>query len=176
MQKLIYYVAASLDGFIAREDGDFSEFVMDDEIVAHFMQSLELFGSVLMGRKTYEVGLAVGKTNPYPVLKSYVFSHSLSPEAYPEVEIIHSELESAIRRIKESAKKPIWLCGGGKLAGQLSNAGLIDELWIKLNPIVLGKGIPLFDGGAMSDSFTLTEQQVLESGVVMLKYQLAGSR
>ncbi|MEL6824412.1 MAG: dihydrofolate reductase, partial [Calditrichota bacterium] len=116
MQKLIYYVAASLDGFIAREDGSFSDFVMDDEIVAHFMESLEQFSSVLMGRKTYEIGLAEGKTNPYPMLESYVVSRSLDQETYPEVNLISSNIEDAVEKIKTTAKNPIWLCGGGKLA------------------------------------------------------------
>ena len=176
MQKLIYYVAASLDGFIAREDGSFSDFVMDDEIVAHFMASLEQFGAVLMGRKTYEIGLAEGKTNPYPMLESHVVSRSLKAESYPAVNTIASDIEDAVVNIKATAKKPVWLCGGGELAGKLNEIGLIDEVWIKLNPIVLGKGIPLFGGRGIPGFLTLTDQQVLKSGVVVLKYKAVGSR
>lgn len=171
MQKLIYYVAASLDGFIAGEDGSFSDFIMDDEIVAHFMESLEQFGAVLMGRKTYEVGLAEGKTNPYPMLESHVVSRSMEQKDYPEVNIMASNIEETVRKIKASAEKPVWLCGGGEIAGQLCNDGLIDEIWIKLNPIVLGKGIALFGGRTIPGGLALMDQQVLKSGVVVLKYK-----
>jgi len=173
MQKLIYYVAVSLDGFIAREDGSFSDFIMDDEIVAHFMESLEQFGAVLMGRKTYQLGLAEGKTNPYPMLESHVITRSLKAEAYPDVNIITSNIKDAVREVKESAEKPVWLCGGGELAGELSDAGLIDEVWLKLNPIVLGRGIALFANRAITGGLALRDQQVLKSGVVILKYKAA---
>ena len=57
MQKLTYYVASTLDGFIAREDGSFSDFPFDEELIADFFATIETFGTVLMGRKTYDVGL-----------------------------------------------------------------------------------------------------------------------
>ncbi|MEG4202061.1 hypothetical protein [Microcoleus sp. Pol12A5] len=100
MRKLKYYVACTVDGFIAREDGSFDCFPMEGEhftdlfdsfpetIPAHLQEALGIpaenkqFDAVLMGRKTYEVGLDVGVTNPYPSLKQYVFSRTM--EASPD--------------------------------------------------------------------------------------------
>lgn len=95
MRKLKYYVACTVDGFIAREDGSFDCFPMAGEhfadlfdsfpetFPAHFQEAQGIraenkqFDAVLMGRKTYEVGLNVGVTNPYPTLKQYVFSRAM---------------------------------------------------------------------------------------------------
>ena len=76
MRELIYYVATSLDGFIARKDGSFDDFDWD-EVVSDFLSDLENFGTVLMGRKTYEVGLREGKTSPYPNMRQILFSRTM---------------------------------------------------------------------------------------------------
>ena len=77
MRKLKYYMACSVDGFIAHEDGSFDGFLTEGEAIADYFESLDQFGAVLMGRKTYEVGLKEGKTDPYPHLESYLFSRSM---------------------------------------------------------------------------------------------------
>ena len=74
MRGITYYVASSLDGFIAHEDGSFDGFAWDDEVVSDFLADLKSFETVLMGRKTYEVGLKEGKTSPYPAMRQVLFS------------------------------------------------------------------------------------------------------
>lgn len=160
MRDLYYYVAVSLDGFIAEPDGSFDKFVWDDEFVKDFFAAQKQFDTVLMGRKTYEVGLNQGVTNPYPHLKSYVISSTLTLESNAEVEVISSDVISFVEALKKQDGKPIWLCGGGNLAGQLMENGLIDRLTLKVNPIFLGKGIPLF--GEYKESAALTLENVKE--------------
>ncbi len=172
MRKLKYYVACTLDGFIAHPDGSFEGFPWDDEVVADFFASYDWFDTVLMGRKTYEVGLAAGKTNPYPTLDSFVFSRSMLQNPDPEVTLVSENAVKVVQALKEKPGKPIWLCGGADLASTLFKAGLIDELIIKLNPVLFGAGIPLFAEPTPLTALELTEHKVYGIGTVLLHYRL----
>ena len=165
MRDLIYYVAVSIDGYIAEADGSFGRFVWDDEVVADFFASYNWFDTVIMGRKTYDVALQQGITDPYPNLKGFVYSKTLTSDPDPNVTLVKGDVREHVIAMKKEAGKPIWLCGGGDLAGQLLDAQLIDQVIIKLNPIILGGGIPLF---ANSDKFArlqLTEIKEYACGI-----------
>jgi len=143
MRKITYYVATSLDGFIAGADGSFDVFVHDEELIADFFATLKRdYGAVVMGRATYEVGLAAGVINPYPWLDTYVVSRSMAASPDEAVTVIRDL--TPIAELRQSDGAPIWLCGGGELASAMMERGLIDHLCLKVNPIVLGQGIPLF--------------------------------
>jgi dihydrofolate reductase len=98
MRKLKYYVACSVDGFITRKDGSFNDFVFEGEVVNDYIESFKLFDIVLMGRKTYEVGLKEGKTNPYPMMKSYVFSRSMKQSPDEQVEQVFGKCDRPSRK------------------------------------------------------------------------------
>ena len=136
-RKLTYYVACTVDRFIAREDGSFDCFPMEGE---HFADLFELFpetipghlrdilgvkgqnqrfDAVLMGRKTYEVGLNVGVTNPYPSLKQYVVSRSMKSSPDENVELVSGDVISFVQELKKESGRDIWLCGGAELASTL---------------------------------------------------------
>lgn len=174
MRALIYYVAASLDGFIAHPDGRFDSFPMGDHVPA-FLAELPGFGAVLMGRRTYAVGLEHGVTSPYPMIADQiVFSRSLGQSPDPAVRVLAEDAVGAVRRLKAVEGGPIWLCGGAELAGHLRRAGLIDELWVKLNPLLLGAGLPLFGGeGFDPRALDLSASRRFDSGVIELRYRLA---
>ena len=109
MVELKYYIACTVDRFIARLDDSFDFFSMEAEktadliknfpetIPAHFRQQLgitaenQCFDTILMGRRTYEIGLKEGISNPYPHLKQYLFSHSLKQSPDPNVELVSSD-------------------------------------------------------------------------------------
>ena len=192
MRKLGYYVAATVDGFIAREDGSFHDFPWDDEYGAHLLavcpetfpahlrggthtrKENRCFDAVLMGRKTYAVGLAEGITSPYPTLDQYVFSRTMTASPDSAVELVSEDALEVVTALKQETGKAIWLCGGSNLATTLLTAGLIDELLVKLNPIVFGSGIPLFAGGIEVTALTLTENTSYGSGHAVLRYKLTG--
>ena len=172
MRKVKYYVACSVDGFIARKDGSFNDFVFEGEVVNDYIESFKLFDIVLMGRKTYEVGLKEGKTNPYPMMKSYVFSRSIKESRDENVELVSDNGNKLVRSLKKEAGKDIYLCGGANLATTLFAQNLIDEIVLKVNPFVMGSGIPLFGELIKPTALELTDSKIYESGVVLLNYQV----
>jgi dihydrofolate reductase len=172
MRALKYYVACSVDGFIAHRDGSFDGFLADGEHVADFLASYDWFDVVLMGRKTYEVGLREGKTNPYPMLKSYVFSRTMKASPDPHLTLVSENAIDLVKGLRGQSGKDVWLCGGAELAFTLFGAGLVDELVIKLNPLLLGAGIPLFAGVVRQSALELAASKVYGNGVALLRYRV----
>lgn len=172
MRKLKYHVATSADGFIAREDGSFDCFPAEGDHVADYLESLRTYGAVLMGRGTYEVGLSAGVTDPYPYLESYVFSRTMRASPHPRVEVVSENATAVVRRLKAQAGADIYLCGGADLATGLFREGLIDEVILKVNPLLLGSGIPLHHPLGRQLDLELTDSKRYDSGVVLLSYRV----
>jgi dihydrofolate reductase len=179
MRTLVYHVATSLDHYIAHPDGTLDGFLMEGDFAADFAASIGSYGAVLIGRKTYESGYAFGlqKGQPTymhlnPELMNYVFSNTLDFPPGDLIQIVWGDEAAFVRQLKGEPGKPIWLCGGGELAGRLLDAGLIDELVVKLNPIVLGMGIRLFGSSRTRARLALTDAKPYASGLVRLSYRL----
>src|SRR5215210_6877217 len=84
MRGLKYHVATTVDGFIGHEDGSVDGFVAEGDHATEFLESLQNdYDVVLMGRKTYEFGLRLGVTDPYPWLEQYVFSRTMKKSPFP---------------------------------------------------------------------------------------------
>ena len=170
MRKLKYVVASTLDGFICREDGSYDAFPTEGDHVQAYLDSLASYDAVLMGRATYEVGLKAGVTSPYPKMKQYVVSSSMSESPNPAVQLDSRDVGGLVHRLKSEPGRDIYLCGGAKLATSLVDEGLVDQIGLKLNPIVLGSGIPFLHETAEPVDLALTDVQRFESGVVFLEY------
>ena len=188
MRNLIYLVACTADGFIARQDGSFDCFPVEGDHIAGLIESFpemipghlrgplgvraanRQFDTVLMGRRTYEVGLAAGVTSPYPHLKQYVFSRQMTRSPDAEVELVSGDAVGLVRGLKGQAGRDIWLCGGGDLAAALLPE--LDGLILKVNPLLLGTGIPLVAGAAQPTGLELTGSKGYGSGVIVLHYRV----
>jgi dihydrofolate reductase len=189
MRKLVYYVAGTIDGFIAGSDGadpTGTIFEIDGDhmpvmtaeypetVPTHMRAPLGIdapnrhFDTVLMGRSTYQPGLDLGVTSPYAHLRQCVFSTTITESPDPDVEIVSGDPIEKVRELKQEDGKDIWLCGGGKLAAAVEPE--IDELRIKLNPVAIGTGIPLFDGEFAPQRFRLADSRAFESGMIFLTY------
>ncbi|MFG2891350.1 dihydrofolate reductase family protein [Streptomyces sp. NPDC048248] len=196
MRKLVYYIAATLDGFIAGPDGanptgpdGFWPVPQDyvQHLAAEYPETLPAaarealaitaesthFDTVLEGRKSYEIGLDAGVTDAYPHLRHLVFSTTLVESPDPAVELVTGDPVAKVRELKQEDGKDIWLIGGGELAGALY--GEIDQLIVKLGPLTIGTGIPLFGRTAAFDPrvWNLTDHTVLDSGAAFLTYTRA---
>jgi dihydrofolate reductase len=174
MRRLQYYVACSVDGFIAHQDGSFGGFLadMNSEAVADFFKSYDWFDMVLMGRRTYEVGLKQGVSDPYPNLKSYVFSRTMNASPNKKVELVSENAGAVVRRLKEGKGKDIWLCGGADLAASLFAENLIDGIILKVNPFLMGAGIQLFARVINQTALELIEKKIYDDGLVRLHYRV----
>jgi dihydrofolate reductase len=190
MRILTYFVACSVDGFIAHTDGSHDGFSQDSEYFADIFASFpetvpshlrdlmgvhaenKWFDTVLMGRKTYEVGLKDSVTSPYSHMKQYLFSHSMQQSPNENVEIISENAIEFIKTLKSEAGKGIWLCGGGNLATALFTNDLIDQLILKVNPFLMGSGIPLFSGVIQQTALELTDRKIYDNGVLLLYYRV----
>ncbi|MFE0138288.1 dihydrofolate reductase family protein [Streptomyces sp. NPDC059037] len=187
MRKLTYYVAVTLDGYIAGPDGSFDFFPFEGEvretIMAEYPETLPVvargplglsdtpnkrFDTILMGRSTYEAGLPIGMTSPYPQLRQYVISSTLT-ETPSDVTLVADDPVGLVRELKQEDGLDIWLCGGGKLAGALFDE--IDELVLKRNPFVIGSGIPLFESPFAVTGFTVSANRSFDSGVNMTTFK-----
>ena len=171
MRLVQYLVAASLDGRICRPDGSFDCFLRPGDHVEDYFESLKTFDTVLMGRRTYEVGLREGNTDPYPSMDSYVFSRTMTESPNPRVRLVSDRASEVVADLKQKPGRNIYLCGGADLAATLFAANLVDEVIVKLNPLVIGDGIPLFARVESPVDLDLFDVKRYKSGVVLLSYR-----
>lgn len=171
-RRLRYQVAASLDGFIARENGDYDWIVMDPAI--DFDALYGEFDTVVMGRKTYEAGESQGASG-VPGKENIVFSRTLPARERKGVRVTAEDPASVVRALKAKPGRDIWLFGGGELFRSLLDAGLVDTVEVAVIPVLLGSGIPLLPPGA-SVTLELSDERILSrSGIVVLSYRVAGT-
>ncbi|MWB97966.1 dihydrofolate reductase family protein [Agromyces seonyuensis] len=187
MRELVYYVAVSLDGFIAGPHGEFDAFLVEGDhmdginadwadtiptaVAEHLgiAQNRSVVDTVLMGWNTYAVGLPHGVVSPYRHLRQLVFTGSHAVES-DEVEASAENPVEVVRRLKAEEGAAIWLCGGGALAATL--AGEIDRLVLKRQPLLFGSGIPLFGSRPYApERFDEVGTTAYRSGVVVSEFE-----
>jgi dihydrofolate reductase len=143
--KITYYVATSLDGFIAREDGDVSwlddmSIDMTDTGYEDFFASID---GLVMGRSTYDFIFKYGSW-PYGNKPAFVCtSTDLEVLEGADLKIVKT-IENVIKEAESKSIKHLWLVGGGKLASSFIEKGLLTHLSIFEMPIKPKSGIPLF--------------------------------
>ncbi len=93
----------------------------------------------------------------------------------PNVELVSENVVDLVRELKEETGKAIYLFGGAHLAATLFAEGLIDEIILKLNPVVFGSGLPLFSGAVEQTDLELADSKTYGNGVVLLRYRVKGS-
>jgi dihydrofolate reductase len=171
MRKIIYGVRTSLDGYIARLDGslDFLHLRPSNYSMGPFFKTIDVG---LMGRKTYEAGVRMsgGKFESHG-LRCYIFSRSL-PEGERDGAIFaREEPKRFVEELRKKKGKDIWLIGGGELTREFLQEDLVDELYLGIVPVLIGKGIPLFVAEFPQREFTLTESKTYSGGLIALKYE-----
>ena len=183
MAKLIYTTIASLDGYVADEDGEF-DWAMPDEEVHAFVNDLERpIGTHLYGRRLYEVmagwetmhtlpdqtALALDFAAIWQAAEKIVYSRTLETVSSARTRIEREFDPGAIRRMKAEADSDITI-GGATLAGEAIRAGLVDELHVIASPIVVGGGTPSLPDGVRWELELLDERR-FANGVVHLRYR-----
>ncbi len=173
MNNLIYYVAMSVDGYIATDTGgvEWLETLPPVEDGYGYPAFYETVDSLVMGRGTYDQILTFGEW-PYAGKLTWVLtSQPLSP-IHPDVIISHDSPQGVMRQIQAAGHRTTWLVGGGQLARSFLDAGLLNELYITVTPDLLGTGIPLLASGGSLTSLDLLDSRVYETGVIALRYRV----
>lgn len=180
--KTQYYTATSLDGFIATEDDSLDWlFPLSDLNDSSYPEFIAKVGALAMGSATYEwilhnadtVATETGSTWPY-TQPTWVFSSRTLPIvegakirfAQGDVRQAHAEMRAA------AGSKNIWVVGGGDLASQFYDAGLLDELIVQVGSVTLGKGKQLFPRRVLSPVLRLVSVRHMGSGMAELRYEV----
>lgn len=171
--KVTYYVASSLDGYIAKEDGDVSwleelGITMEETGYNEFYSTVD---ALVMGRKTYEMIVSFGEW-PYGDKPVWVCTSSnVNPMEGSNIQVgkTPEEVHQAASKMKI---KHLWLVGGGSLSSSFIQKKLLTNISLALMPIVLGKGIKLF--GELPAPVFLDKQNLEspESGMVQIEYTI----
>ena len=140
MRKIILFIASSLDGYIARENGNIDW--LPENTVSGYDNFINSIDTVIMGKKTYNQVLAFGDY-PYKDKKTFVLTTSNDHPKEKNIEFVHDAKDLA-KVVASHTGTNIWLVGGAKVISTFVNLGVIDEIILSVIPIMLGKGIPLF--------------------------------
>lgn len=175
--QLRYNVATSLDGFIAPQD-ESTDWIIQDPTI-DFVALYASFDAFVMGRKTYEVVTADPSFQPFkgrPKESIVVVSRSLTAHDHPSITVLATGVIDYIRALKKQTGQGIWLMGGGWLASECLEAGLLDAVDAAIMPVLLGSGYKLIsaranrDGG--SSELALRSVTKLDSGILMTQYDV----
>jgi dihydrofolate reductase len=162
-------------GWVAGYFDDFLGKVMNKQMSKPF--------DLLLGRKTYEIFAAhwpYVKTDEDPIAaainkaKKYVASKTLKKLDWSNSELIKGDVAKEVKKLKEQDGPEIQVHGSGNLIQTLLKHDLVDELWLKIFPITLGRGKRLFAEGTIPGGFKLLESEISPSGIIVASYARAG--
>jgi dihydrofolate reductase len=169
--SVVYYVAVSLDGFIAGANDDISWLDPYPATDIGYDEFIAAIDGLVMGRRTYEIVRRLGEW-PYGSRPTAVASRRPLADAPEGVFAVHGTPAEMLAALEtRGAGQHIWLEGGGDLAGQFLRDGLIDTLELGIIPVLLGHGVPLF-GGAAVPKLKLQWAKPLPNGIIHANYRI----
>jgi dihydrofolate reductase len=171
MRRVLYRVAASLDGYIAGPRGEVDWIAPDPAI--DLSKAYEGIDTVLLGRRTYELTRQPGAP-PWPSgWQIHVFSRTLAAADHPAVMLVSTDAGQHVAALRAASGQNIWLFGGASLFKSLLESGQVDVVQVLVVPVLLGGGVPLVEGGAPQTQLALEQVERYPSGMLNLRYQVA---
>ena len=148
MGKSVLYLAISVDGYLADEQGGVGWLAGDGsepDAPGSYPEFLDTVDAIVMGWTTYHqlVTELSPDSWPYEGRPCYVVTHR-QEEDQEHISFWNGELTALVDKLKGEYGGNVWICGGASVAGQLLQEGRIDKLWLSIIPTVLGKGVRLF--------------------------------
>jgi len=169
MRRIKYFVAMSLDGYIAGPNDEIDWLFTDQHYgLSTFLKSID---TVLIGRKTYEQMQLLGAAS-YEGKQNYVFSRTGRSSVHKEVHWINEDPGSFVEKLRRKPGKDMWVVGGGLLFGCLLDHNLIDDIILAVHPTLLGEGIPFVDQIKRKYDLALVKIKSFPTGLVILTYNL----
>ncbi|HEV8340242.1 MAG TPA: dihydrofolate reductase family protein [bacterium] len=185
MRKIIMFNLVSVDGFFAGPDGNIDWHVVDDEFNKAAVEMIKPFDTIVFGRVTYQLfesywpnaakDPATSKedriiANKINEMNKIVFSKTLTGVQWENARLLKEIVPEELARMKQESGKDMVIYGSGTIVRQLTNLGLVDEYRVLVNPVVLGKGKPLFTD-VNRVNLRLVGTKTFSSGNVLLDYQ-----
>jgi len=185
MRKLILFLHTSLDGYVARLNGDISWVKIDDEMFDVVARLTDQADTALHGRVTFQLmesywPTAAEQPNAtkhdiyhsrwYNKVLKVVISRTINEAGLTRTLIFNDNITENIRKLKKEKGKNIIIFGSPSTSHYLVSQGLVDEFWLLINPILLGQGIPCFKGLTENISLSLIGNKTYSNGVIELHY------
>lgn len=175
-RKVIVYIAASADGFIAGPGDDLSflakvEKEGEDYGYADFITTVD---TVVLGKRTYDKVLSMGYPFPHADKEAYIITRNEMPQV-GHTRFYTGEVEGLVQQLKQQEGRTIFIDGGAYIVNRLLKAGLIDEIYLSVIPVLLGSGIALFAADNPLQQLILVETKSFDTGLVQMHYRLHNS-
>ena len=186
MRNLIFFMHTSLDGFVAGLNGEMDWINFDDAMFDFVATMTDQADTALYGRVTYEMMQSYWPTageqlnatkhdrehsNWYNNVSKVVLSKTIHETGLHNTKVIADQLSNNINKLKQQEGKNILIFGSPSASQSLLNEGLIDEFWLFVNPIILGRGMPLFKDITETTKLNLIESKTFACGVIALHYE-----
>lgn len=185
-RKLVLFMHVSLDGFVAGPQGEMDWIIVNEEIFDYAAERINESDTALYGRVTYEMMEAYWPTAAdqpnasrhdiehsrwYNSVSKVVLSRTMKDKKIANMKVISDNLEQQINQLKQSPGKEILIFGSPTASHSLMQQNLIDEFWLFVNPILIGRGTPLFKDIKAKVELSLLSSHAFSSGVVCLHYK-----
>ncbi|MGC2527164.1 MAG: dihydrofolate reductase family protein [Candidatus Acidiferrum sp.] len=174
-RKIIVYIATSVDGYIARPDGDVawldSPRPKGNHGMGEFFRSID---TILWGRKTHTKGLEMGmKASGFGAgIENYVFSRQPQETKEPGFEFVREPIKTFVEKLRKKRGKNLWMMGGGEIIASFLDEGDIDEFIINVVPVLIGEGIPLIQPRHRLIRLKLLSSKKFPDGMVTSHYRV----
>jgi dihydrofolate reductase len=186
MRNLVFFMHTSLDGFVAGPNKEMSWLKLEEDMLDFVAEMTSNADTALYGRVTYELMESYWpNAGQQPNASKHTIAHAKWYEQVPKVvlsttiaeaglhntKVISGQLADNINELKQQEGRDILIFGSPGASQSLLNEGLIDEFWLFVNPIILGKGMPLFKDITGTTKLNLVESKTFACGVIALHYR-----
>ena len=186
MRKVISFMHVSLDGFVCGPNEEMSWIVMDEEIFQDAMDATDSVDTALYGRVTYEMmknywpsvltnssstQQELHHANWVENIGKIVFSRTMDEAGWNNTWLIRKNIAEEVRQLKQQAGRNMMIFGSPRLTHSFLQLGLIDEYKLNVNPVILGKGVRLFENVLDRIDLRLLSEKKFKSGVIGLHYE-----
>ena len=187
MRKVVQFMHVSLDGFVSGPNGEMDWIIVDEDLFDFANDRTDKSNAAIYGRNTYAMmdgywPTADSSPNAskhdkqhaawYRKVDKYVLSRTLKSDPSKKLHVIGKDLVNEVNAIKNGPGEEILIFGSPSAGHSLAQMGLVDEYWLFINPVLIGKGTPMFSGLKDITRLTLQKTHAFKNGVVCLNYSV----
>jgi dihydrofolate reductase len=187
MRKLVVFNLVTMDGYVAGPNGEIDWHNVDGEFNDFAIEQTATFDALVFGRVTYDLmasywptedaikndPIVAGQMNAIPKL---VVSRTLDKADWNNTRLVKDNVVAEIKKLKDEPGKEIAIFGSSNLSAYLLDEGLIDEIRLIVNPIILGNGMPIFKGAQKQSRWELYKSRTFRNGNILHYYRVAASK